>query len=276
MHEQMKKIITYKSVHLLFFIMLMVMYGCDDWITGYGPQPDYIDEWRHRPMLNVFGVLRPDTLDGLPQSFVHLERAFPVTSYPDTLDVKDAEVVITRFDGGAPVDSITLEYTGFDSAFPMAEYRHSDFFPSASTTYGIVCRRDGYPELASETTVPAVPELIESTFEYTQGRISFSIARDSLAALYEVYFILDEQFVSQRVRRPESGDAEVVFEIEDSQARDAVVMVYAYDLKLSEYMTYNVNFKFNTFRSDYSTVENGYGCFGSLNILIKTISLAGD
>ena len=255
---------------------ILLIFGCDDWITGYGPQPDYIEEWRHRPMLNVFGVLRPDTLNGLPQSFVHLERACPITTYPDTLAVKDAEIVITRFEEGTPVDSVTFQYTDFDLAFPRVEYRHSDFYPLASTTYGIVCRKEGYPELASETTVPAVPALMESTVEYAQGRVSFTISRDSLAALYEIYFILDDQLIIHRVRRPESGDVKVVFEIEESQAREALVMIYAYDSKLSEYMTYNVNFKFNTFRSDYSTVENGYGCFGSLNLLIKTISLSGD
>lgn len=274
MHEKMNKTMVHKIVSFLSTLMLIL--GCDNWITSYGPQPDYIDEWRHRPMLNVFGVLRPDTLGPLPQSFVHLERTFPVTFHPDTLDIRDANVVITRFEGGTPVDSVTLEYTDMNAAFPRAEYRHSDFFPLASTTYGIVCRREGYPELVSETTTPAVPALIEGTIEYTQGHVSFSILRDSLAALYEIYFILDEQSIVQRVRRPESGDVDVVFEIEDSQEREALVIIYVYDLKLSEYMTYNVNFKFNTYRSDYSTVENGYGCFGSLNLLVQTISLAGD
>jgi hypothetical protein len=276
MHSKMNKTMTHKIATSLFLWTLMLILGCDNWITSYGPQPDYIDEWHYRPMLNVFGVLRPDTLGPLPQSFVHLEQAFPVTFYPDTLDVQDAEVVITRFEAGVPIDSVALEYTDMNAAFPRAEYRHSDFFPLARTTYGIVCRREGYPELVSETTTPAVPVLLESTFEYTQGHVYFSILRDSLAALYEIYFILDEQPVVQRVRRPESGDVEVVFEIEDSQAREALIIIYAYDLKLSEYMTYNVNFKFNTYRSDYSTVENGYGCFGSLNLLVKTISLAGD
>jgi len=215
-----------KIASILFLLMFILITGCDNYITSYGPQPDYIDEWHHRPMLNVFGLLRPDTLGPLPQSFVHLERAFPVTFHPDTLDIQDAEVVITRFERGAPVDSVTLEYTDMNAAFPRAEYRHSDFFPLASTTYGIVCRREGYPELVSETTTPAVPELLESTVEYTQGQVSFSILRDSLAALYEIYFILDEEPIVQRVRRPESGDVEVVFEIEDSQAREALIITH--------------------------------------------------
>ena len=49
------------------------------------------------------------------------------------------------------------------------------------------------------------------------------------------------------------------------------VKIIAYDYHLSEYITYNVNIKPNTYRDDYSTVENGYGCFGSLNITEQEI-----
>ena len=58
---------------------------------------------------------------------------------------------------------------------------------------------------------------------------------------------------------------------EQSSESAGLLIIYAYDLQLSEYMTYNVSIKPNTYRSDYSTVDNGFGCFGSLNIYSKVI-----
>jgi len=48
--------------------------------------------------------------------------------------------------------------------------------------------------------------------------------------------------------------------------------VYAYDKNLSEYLTAaNLFIKPNTYRPPFTTVQNGYGCFGSLNLLTKKL-----
>ena len=59
---------------------------------------------------------------------------------------------------------------------------------------------------------------------------------------------------------------------EQSSESTGLLIIYAYDLQLSEYITYNVSIKPNTYRSDYSTVDNGFGCFGSLNVFSKMIN----
>jgi hypothetical protein len=45
-----------------------------------------------------------------------------------------------------------------------------------------------------------------------------------------------------------------------------VLEIYAYDENMAVYSTsFNTSFNFNRYRPSISTVENGYGCFGSVN-----------
>jgi len=93
-----------------------------------------------------------------------------------------------------------------------------------------------------------------------------------LAALYDVYLIIGQKTCTDRIQRPEAGDIAVTIAIEQSGETAGLLIIYGYDLQLSEYITYNVIIKTNTYRSDYSTVDNGFGCFGSLNIFSKMIT----
>jgi len=113
--------------------------------------------------------------------------------------------------------------------------------------------------------------MVDDAIQVNTNNILFSIMQDSLAALYDVYLIIGQKAYSNRIQRPETGDITITLEIEKSGESTGLLIIYAYDLQLSEYMTYNVSIKPNTYRSDYSTVENGFGCFGSLNIFSKMI-----
>jgi len=261
-----------RVVTLVMITVIGIMTGCENPITGYGPQPVYLDKQEHRPMLNVFGVLRPGTQNGMPLSFVHLEESFSVTSSPDVIEVRDADVTLFRYEGDVIVDSTAFTYTHFDSTFQRSEYRHAEFYPVEYQTYGLSCRRSGFPELTSKTTVPSVPAIIEDSFEIDTNRLAFSILGDSLAALYDITLWVGEHLYNQRLRRPEVGNIDVAFDLDANHGLSGTLLIYAYDLQLSKYMTYNVNVKYNTYRSDYSTVENGLGCFGSLNVLERIVT----
>ena len=268
--QDFQKKLIFLSI-LIFGITFFI--GCENPITGYGPQPSYFEEQEHIPMLNVFGVLRPGNTGDNPLSFIHLEKSFPYTVFPDTVVIKDAKVTIFRYEENKTVDSLNFSYTNFNSVFLTTEYRHPDFFPIAGLTYGISCNRDGFPELTSKTTVPFSPQIVNDSIQVSTGKLSFYIQRDPLVALYDIYLITEQNVFTQRVQMPEVGDTQVTMDFQQNGKTEALLMIYAYDLKLSEYITYNVTIKPNTYRSDYSTVENGYGCFGSLNVLEKIISL---
>lgn len=251
----------------LISVALLIVSGCENPVTGYGPSPNYIDRGQHEPLLNIFGVVRPGEVDGKPLSFVRLEYSYDAKDYPDTFGVADADVKLFLYDGGSIVDSLDFIYSNFDSAFAEFEYRNSGFFPESGKTYGIQCTTAYHPRLSSETTMPDLPVIIDDRITVTQNRLTFVIQRDSLAALYDVEFLVGDYTFTSRVNRPESGDIAVELDFSRGSEHEGLLTIYAYDLNLSEYMTYNITVKPNTYQPPYSTVNNGYGCFGSFNIL---------
>jgi hypothetical protein len=257
-----------KIVQLIFvFFCLFFNIRCDNPITGMGPQPSYFDQHEHKPMLNVFGVLRPDSLNDKPLSFVHLEESVSATSFPDNIVITDAEIKLFTYDHNLVTDSVDLDYIELNLNFKTSEYRNIQFFPVPGRTYGISCSKEGYPELTSRTTVPLTPVIKENSIRFEKDKLTFSIIQDSLAALYDIYYFNGTKVYSQRIRPPGVGDIFIEMDIEKGVTTVDYLVIYAYDLKLSEYLTYNVGIKPNTYRSNYSTVDNGYGCFGSMTIL---------
>ena len=114
--------------------------------------------------------------------------------------------------------------------------------------------------------------MVDDAIQVNTNNISFSIMRDSSTALYDVYLIIGQKAYADRIQRPEAGDIAATIAIEQSSESAGLLIIYAYDLQLSEYITYNVIIKTNTYRSDYSTVDNGFGCFDSLNIFSRMIN----
>jgi hypothetical protein len=263
---------TSNSIRLVCISAVVLCAACGNWITDPGPQPVYLDDSGYIPAMNVLGVLRPDSANGKPMSTVHIERSYPVNQIPDTIVIADAKVTVYAFDGNAAVDSAVFTYTDFGSVFKAFEYRHETFSPKAGSTYGIACERDGFPRLTAATTVPGVPRIVDDAIRLNSGELSFSIIRDRLAALYDVYFIAGDAVRNARVTRPETGTVPVKIRLEKDDPPAGLLVVYAYDLNLSEYITFNVSIKPNTFRSAYTTVQGGFGCFGSMNILKKWIA----
>ena len=247
--------------------------NCENPITGYGPQPRYIEYPNFKPMLNILGVLRPDTLSsGLPQSFVHIEESYPFNASPDSTIITDAQVILYKYEGTTIVDSMRLTYSNYQAHFQTREYRDSTFFPEAGVTYGISCHREGFPNLRGLTRVPQVPVVDVNPLQITSEQLTLTIMRDSLVALYDIYFLVGDRTYQTRIRRPETGNIEVELDLDQAPTGNGELLVYGYDLNLSEYITYNISIKPNTYRAPYSTVENGYGCFGSLNVYKKTFS----
>lgn len=267
------KILKLGALTFFLFLSTILVSSCENFITGYGPQPRYIENISFEPMLNILGVLRPDTLEGLPQSYVHLEKSYPFHDFPDSTMITDARVTIYKYQGTTIVDSVGLTCRPELPLFPGSEYRDSTFFPEAGVLYGISCRREGYPELNGFTYIPPIPVVEENSLRITAQQLSFTIKRDSSIALYDVYVLAGDGTFQSRLRRPENGNIDVILDLNPLPAGEGELWVYGYDLNLSEYMTYNISIKPNTYRAPYSTVNNGYGCFGSLNVLKMSISL---
>jgi hypothetical protein len=260
-------------ITVALFVIILLFTGCDNWLTGYGPQPIYIDKPQDGDKLNIMGILKPGVKEGKPLSFIHLEKTVPATEeYPDTVEVTDAIITLSQFAGEQLTDSVKFEYTDFSQTFSEFKYRPQEFQPQEAQTYHLSCKKEGFPEIVSKTTLPHVPQIIENSLKTAGEKLVFTIKRDILAALYDIYLQIGEIEYFARVIRPENGNIDVTLNFYKGNEQQGNLIVYVYDLKLSEYITYNVIVKPNTYHESYTTVENGYGCFGSLNILEKTIS----
>jgi hypothetical protein len=259
-------------VLLVWIVMILsLLVGCEDHFLGLGPQPRYLETPEYEPKLNIFGVLRPDTLSDLAGSFVHLERTYPFNLYADSTIIPDAEVKLYKYQDSLITDTIPLFFTDEQSKYPFYEYRDANFYPDAGVTYGVFCHRDGYPDLTSTTRVPTIPVIEDNSLKIDNQKLSFIIQPDSQVGLYDVYLTIGEKVYQKRVRRSESGNIVVDIELSEAPTGTGFLIIYGYDVNLSEYITYNINIKPNTYRYPYTTVDNGYGCFGSLNVCTLSI-----
>lgn len=252
-------------------VILLLCSGCENPFTGYGPQPIYLTEPDDEVKLNIFGIVRPGEQQGFSMSFVHVEAAFSVTDLPDSLEVDSVNVQITSEDDTSRV--FDLVYGNPDDVFSRKDYRNQSLRPEACQTYSVRCEKEGYPVLTGRTTVPNIPFIVEIQIEPDNTQLYLTVARDSLAGLIEVVFQSGEQQFSTRAIRPDSGDIHVNLHIDSMGKLTGVLMIFAYDMNLSEYMTYNISVKPNSYLDMYSTVEGGHGCFGSLNFLNQTVNL---
>jgi len=255
---------------LIFLIVVLISLNCASLDpTAPGPQPHYIENVTFQPQLNVFGVLRPDSVGLLPLSFVHVERSYPPDERPDSATIADARVVVFRMEGTTVADSAIFIYTDFGT-FTSREYRNASFFPQPGT-YRLVCQKQGYPELSAETTLPAKPVIQQGSLKLEANSLSFQIKRDEQVGLYRVIFRCSQGVVGGNFLRPQSGDVKISLSLTGIDTNNGQLIIYGYDLNLSRYLTANLSIKPNIFQQDFSTVTNGYGCFGSLNVMQTTI-----
>ncbi|MEJ2628559.1 MAG: hypothetical protein P8078_08390 [bacterium] len=264
--------LTINSILLIFFLNCLLWCGCEKLITGYGPQPSYIDRPEYEQKLNILGILRPDSLQDRPQSFVHVEKAISIYDADDSLSIHDVGVCIIELDDKVPIDSVHLVYSDFNGFYSEKEYRNDNFFPRANTTYEVRCTKEGFPELGGRTTVPLKPEIREESIHFFNNNLFFTIRSDTLASLYYIFLEVEESVFFKQYLKKKDEKVNIEFELQGKKnVHTARVTIIAYDNKFSEYVSYNVNIKPNTYREDYSTVKNGFGCFGSLNITEQDI-----
>ena len=254
-------------------LALLLFVHCADYFTAPGPQPGYVDEKIvHDPKFSVFGMLRPDSTEsGLPQSFIKVDASFPIGPYPESNLVEDATITVLPLEDGQALDSLFFEYTDMGS-FPDTLFRRAGFFPKGGESYRLICRKAGYPTLVAETTVPDPPKIILDSFRSSDNTVHFEVQRDEKSGLVEAVLLGENYYQSERFVRPESGNTSITLTVKRENGSPSVLFLYAYDLNLAEYLSANLSIKPNIYQSDFSTVENGYGCFGSLNYLKISLS----
>ena len=128
------------------------------------------------------------------------------------------------------------------------------------------------PVLTAETIIPNQPVIDNNSIYTANNKVQFSIIADTTAFLYDIYLFVGSNQYYQRVLRAKTGNTSIEIDTNISIATNNKLLIYAYDKNLSEYFTApNLFIKPNTYRPPFSTVQDGYGCFGSLNLLSKRL-----
>jgi hypothetical protein len=261
-------------IKLILISLLMLFSACNEdfWFDFLlGPQPKFIDDNEYAPGLSILGVIRPDSLDSEPLSYVLVEKLIgAVNTEPDSFNIVDAKVMVYKINDNVIVDS--FEFI-FDTTqlFPSI-YRPVDFQPQAGETYTIQCKKEGLPLVTATTTVPDVPIIENDLITIIPNKVQFSILSHPSASLYDVFLFSGNFSIKKRVLKDPNGSTFIDISTNEVLDENAFIIIYVYDANLSSYITApNIFIKPNTYRPPFSNVSGGYGCFGSMNLMVKNI-----
>lgn len=265
---------TTKHIIALLISAFLIFTSCsEDFLFDFllGPQPRFIGDKEYTTGLNIFGIIRTDSLDSKSLSYVLVEKVIPaVSSVSDSFNIIDAQVMVYRIVDDIAVDSFEFYYDT-TQLFPSI-YRPYNLQPQAGDTYDIRCTRDGLPEVTATTTVPEVPVIENDDIIIAGNSIRFTIVSHPSAAMYDVCLLSGNYFNSVRLLQSTTGNTSVEISFKGNLDPDAWIVIYAYDTNLSGYITSpNIFIKPNTYRPFFTTVNGGYGCFGSMNLLIREL-----
>ena len=264
--EMMKHISKY-SGHLIrgvartfvIFNLTFLLCSCEkvfETYVGLPLQPTNINSV-YVPGLNVFGVLKAGAIIDTLNHYFEVHYIPHVFDTMSSFIINDADVTLQN-------DFNTYILNNVEDGL----YFNLDIVPIPGGEWNYTCVYDTF-EVTSLTIIPNMPVVDKSIIEISDGSIKFSIDYDASAFMYDVYYIDENSFITKRIVPEYANDIEVLLDIEynESSAMN-LLYVIAYDQKYEQYVTTsNIFFKPNAFRPRFTTVDGGYGCFGSLTSL---------
>ncbi len=232
-----------------------------------GPMPDAIIETEFVPGLNILGVVRLE--DTTASSFVYVERAYATDEYEiwvDTLPiVKNANV---RISGTSDTTGYIFHYYGEQSNH---KYINPDFRPVACETYQLTITAPGLPDLFASTKVPHVSEIDSGSVVITDGGVNFNLRTTSDAGMYDVYLMCENGQLVNRFANNGAIVQELQFKLSNNLGAPLVIQVFGYDENLTTILNATSSIIPQSFLETISTVEGGYGSFGSVSVLTYVI-----
>jgi len=222
--------------------------------------PGDLIDLEFEPGLNIFGVLRADSIAG--SSFFHVERAVKTKEMYEGGDLADttATVMIT--------DAFNDETYWFNPATDTAYdgyYYNANFIPQPEHHYHLEIKSAILPTLEAETTVPRKPTIVPGSLVFTSQRVSFDLQLSSDTYQYILYLNVGDYFIEKQFPNNRDGASKIEFENLDGLQPTGLTII-GYDQNLTTYLNSSPSFIPQTFHEMVITVENGYGCLGSLAV----------
>ncbi len=253
------------------FLILFSLLSCEDtleWYVGLNKQPNFFDNKGYEDALNIMGILRPDSIFNLPASFVHVEKTGPSnndTNQIEWFEVVDANVSVFSIEDDVPVTETVFDYDT-NQVFPVAEYRAFGFVPVAGQTYQLVCSHTEYEQVTGTTIIPGKPFI---QYTITGNSLQIDVACDSSAYMYQATLLIGDTIIYSDYVVPGENSSRIVINTFQPITEEGILKVFAFDKNLAAYFSSVTSsiLNLNSFRAPFSTVDGGYGVFGSMNAL---------
>jgi hypothetical protein len=247
---------------LIYFIVLLG--GCKeigDFYMGLPLQPRF-EKNSYTPGLNIFGILRPDSTGSFNNSFIHIEKVLPALGKIDSFSVDTVLVTVGGFNSGQEFNFALNS----DSIFSQNAYRLDGIFtPKPGEIYTLTCDLEEYPVLKATTIIPQKAEMVENSLQAEDNYLAFEIKNDTSIFMLDVYcYSGDTLYGYNRFAAETQSNTLIELSVNGNKIKSIVVFSYDYNMA-KYYLTSNTSLNFNKYRNSYSTVENGYGVFGSVN-----------
>ncbi len=224
---------------------------------GLPLQPKNINS-EYEPGLNIFGILKTgETLDTVNHYF-EVHQLLYVFDTVSNVIVDYANISLKCINNNTEKKYL-LNYV------EQGRYHNPVINPKPGDKWEYQCIADTFV-VTSVTVIPNKPVIEQGSLQITGNSVSFNIRPDSTAFIYDVYYINNNSFVTNRISAT-NGIAASVFFNNIATNGQSVIYVIAYDLNFEKYNTgSNTFFKPNAYRPKYTTVNGGYGCFCSASI----------
>ena len=257
-----------KIVYCFYGLLSIVLFSCEYYL-GFNQQPKF-NNGDIIGGLNIFGVLRPDSIESYNKSFVFVQKIWPVLDMDNFTIIQNVTVRLEHLSNNEVTDVTEFPMVPPDSLFSDSLYRPLEhFIPQPGIKYRLICQYEGLPDAMGECVFPPKPKIIENSLSVDGNNVTFALAADSLIGMVDIYLI-GESFSEFIERLVPSGTIDTDVELQlpfDPQGLQ--IKIFAYDANLSVYYgNSNTAFNFNKYRTTISTLDSGFGVFGALNYIV--------
>lgn len=253
------------SKQILILSTLLLILACD-LPHEPGPMPADIVETDFIPGLNIMGVLRADGVAG--QSFLNLNRALTTEEiYSDSIENFSPDVDYVRVRQIATGNDHFF-MRGADSVigWDNATFKDTALTALAGESYELEIKAPGFPTLTGQTSIPNKPKITDGSLVQSAGRVSIELQLDPSAHEYKLYLVFMEDALEKVVKPSDAESVKIEWNFSSTSGTPLRIMLTALDENLTRYGNSPISFIPNTYHPDASTVEGGYGCFGSLSV----------
>ncbi|MDO9548201.1 MAG: DUF4249 family protein [Candidatus Marinimicrobia bacterium] len=227
--------------------------------TDPGPMPKKLINTEFEPGLNVFGVLRADSVRG--SSFIHVEKALTTQQMYEEADIFDTTVTVQVMDS---LSGEVFLFEMIEDTTHRGYYYNSVFQPETGHYYTLEVQSNNLPMLTGRTIVPTKPSIIQNSLLISETKIRFDLQLTADTYQYNCYLFFGDSYLEKQISNNGDGATTIVFNISGDDEAVTGLVIIGYDRNLTEYLNSSPSFIPQTFHEMVNTVENGYGCFGSL------------